>query len=308
MVIDTYKDWTRSENKRNASIVLGELQYSRLPTDAAEPIETFITGPEYRSSNIEQVKREDPKTVTILWYDDAGAPKDRSEYASQSDYEYAAKPTKVPRSVFKRVESRIQELFGENWRVNRVSDERRDSGVNPQKVKIQRVDHQHFRYREETEESAQRKRIGLPDCVPEGTATWRELEPYSEMKLMPAHERKDASLFVYESSTGTQHLVDSDFVNQYPGLPVKTVCGHTVPPEAVRDGLEHYGEFVRRVGPSLDEDREYAPHNVLSDLCSTCHQSHYEDRHEYLNGILPPTEQYHNFMHEQYGCVVETDE
>lgn len=244
-----------------------EVVYSDLEPEAAEAIEDLIKVRDCAGRHIERVHRLNPQTIEIVWYDDVG------DY-DEDDDDVDKEPTRVTGTVLNRVHTMLQELFGEHWRVGRKEDNRRGSGRHPQRALIRRADHQRFQYRNESEAQYQLKLHGEPDNAPEGVLRYGGLDSYPE----PLSDLvgKDFDCYVFESDTGTKHLVQNgrgNLRNRALSKPLPCACGLEVQPETVIEAerVNHYAEYVTE--EVREECQTLRPEHLFDDdLCGRCKQ------------------------------------
>lgn len=280
--------WDRYEGSewKWSTIQMQEVVYSDLPSGAEKAIEEFIAVDECGGADfIEEVRRLDPQTIEITWFDDEGdAPHSKDWYRRHDsytikDYHDDAAPTRVSSGIVETVRGIIQDLFGEHWRVNRKPDDRRGSGVHPQRVLVRRASHQRFKYIGEEESEYLRYLHGTPENAPEGVEKYGDLSVYPE----PAERGTFADVYLYEADSGTVHLLGGyETRGRWVFRESACQCGLTVQPEIVidADGIEHYGEFLRRqrdngeiAGTARHDDLD--PLSRLGeDLCGSCWRSY----------------------------------
>lgn len=258
-----------------------ELVYSDLPDGAVDAIDRFIRVYECNGQNIESIHRADAQTVEVVWYDDAGATYDRDYYSSEEKYENARAPTRVRDSILRRVREAIQMRFGEHWVVERKPDKRRNDGRHPQRALIRRASHRRFSYEDESQADYLLHLHGRPDGVPEDVTRWEDHDCYPD--TLPIAKYSPLNLYLYESGTGTVHLVDGEFLHDTVSVPQETHCSLTLEPEemAQPETLTHYGGHLHgRYGgewkPLPSHEGNGDPASVLGDtLCDQCRKAYY---------------------------------
>lgn len=286
-------DWDETEETvfHWSNIKMRELVYSDLPESAVDAIRDFIMVDECKERQIERVERLDPQTLQIVWYDDE---MDRPD--DQED------PSRISHIYISRVREIIQNIFGEQWRVQRKRDERYWNNKNPQRVVVRRADHQRFKYTDESEGEYQMMLHGRPDGVPDGVERYRELDHIPEV---PVDGKRD--VFVYETGTGTKHLLPA-FGEDLVVHEQSCECGLTVQPEEIieDDSIQHYAEVMQEIVDRVVEDGidsrsfDLDPNSVLKDdLCSSCWSSHaYTSRY---GGHDPPNVDYSVMLYWDMG-------
>lgn len=258
------------------NIRMQEIVWSELPEGAAEAIEDFIRVDKCSGGEIERVRRLDPQTIEVVWYDDEG------------QNEEDPSPTLIADRYVRNVRTVIQELFGEHWRVKRKQDDRRYNGEHPQRVIIRRAEAQRFRYIDESDEEYLLNLHGRPDGAPEDADYYRDLDRYP---VPPHNIRKKRALdvYCYETGTGTIHLLRR-FRDDVIARDQTCECGLEVQAEEIVDGerVEHYAEYLRRGAAEYDGDVPFHsfdldPKSVIGDfgsgdLCGRCWKSYARTR------------------------------
>lgn len=265
-----------------------EAAYAGLPDAALRAVESLVLSDRTEAEHVEKVRWHDDDAVEVVWYDDWGDD---------------GGPTEVRDWVLDQLEEDLQSFFGELWRVDRKPDNRRRDSENVQRALVRRVSHLDFHYDDEEEVDAELMREGTPDGVPEDASDWGDLAHWVEE---PHAVDRQTNLYVYETGTGTQHLVQPraravGFYYDYVTESASTFCGQPLDPQTLADAdaFEHYPPLAHAhydaetskqtvYGPDVRLD----PEGVLGeDLCGSCWRSFAdieEDGDE--EKLVPPSE------------------
>lgn len=267
--------WHKYEGNRWkwTNIHMKELVADDLPGNAVEGIRrAIIDVNEVNGDSIVDVRRLDGKTVEIVYYGD--------EF--DQDRPDDELPSKVPNWIVDRIQNLLIDLFGPLWRVRRKEDTRRRDGESIQRLVVQRIVAQRFRYEEESHAEYLFNLHGSPEGVPEGVERYGDLESIPTPPE-PITNSSELDMFVYESSAGTKHLIRG---SGWYGLrqtwvvkDVECLCGHEVDNEAVIDGevrhlAGHIADHAYDAGLDLSVD-DPSPDKVFGDdLCGSCWRSY----------------------------------
>jgi hypothetical protein len=253
------------------SIEFEEPILTDLPDNSVEAIEQVVNARGLYSRYLETVRKLDDQHVELVyWGDDE---------------------TEVDQTVIENVQREIQGLFGPLWQVERKRDERRGRAYgddipryrNKQRLIVFRMVGRRFKYEDEEEGEYRLMVEDRPEGIDESAQYWRETD------VIPAHPiMNKADIGYYESSTGTQHLVDvRSLRNSYVVEGTTTECGTPVTPEEIADGaithhLDVLKEFIEEeVALGSETPAEAIPHTEAhtpeamhgDDLCSSCRRS-----------------------------------
>lgn len=296
----TYEDatywWDRIEMR--------EFVYTELPEGSVDAIEQLVRVSDAQAAQLVSVKKRDAETIELHWYDDAGeADRPKDEYGSYERYERAKTATRVGGQVVDAVEDLVHGYYGEQWRVNRLPDQRHPRDVHPQKVIIRRVEAQRFKYRSESEDHYKMMLEGQPEFAPEGVTRFGELDEIADPHPPVGKHSPLRGLHVHISSTGTFHLIE-DLHDEHISTDVRTVCGSRLDPQAIVDGhVYHYGEVLGMADPAAygaeNKIATRGPKYVLPALCKRCWKG-YAEEVPYNNTLEHPVS--------SYGSLVDDDE
>ena len=257
------------------NIQMKRLVADELPENAVEGIRRVVQVNEVDGQSIVDVKRHDKYSVEIVYYGD--------EF--DEDRPDGEGPTKIPAWIIEEIQDLLCEFFGPLWRVGRKEDSRRYSNESVQRLIVQRIIAQEFRYRDESHAEWLFALNGSPDGVPDDARRYKDLDAISDL---PENVHWfDLDLFVHESSTGTKHLIRGGGVVD--GLrrswivdDVSCLCGVSVDSETIIDGdVAHLAAHTRfevdRVGgPDIDPYwTNPTPERIFGDdLCRSCWRSY----------------------------------
>lgn len=266
-----------------------EAAYAALPDAALPAVESLVLSDRTEAEHVEKVRWHDDTAIEVVWHDDWGDD---------------GGPTKVPDRTIERLEEDLQSFFGELWRVERKPDGRRRNSENVQRVLVRRVSHLDFHYEGEEEIEAAIMREGTPDGVPDDARDWGDLDHWVQP---PSGVDRQTNLYVYETSTGTQHLVmpisayHNGFHYGYVTEGAATICGQPLAPQTLADpanfdhfpalAAEHYDAVTSQqtvYGPDVRLD----PEGVLDDdLCGSCWRSFADTEEvEGEDKLVPPSD------------------
>lgn len=239
--------------------------------DDVQGVEQILKAGHIRGGAIEKVHRaEGGEAIEVVYWNDEHDPGRHG-------------PSVLSNHVLGGIRKELHEFLPENWRVHRKDNGTRknrdypvEEGKSLQKLMIRRVSAIRFRY-EDDSEFEYREMLGeLPDGLPDDAKDWRDVYPAPPPAYEPA-----ADLYVYETSTGTKHLlqgsvrpgIQKGFRNKRVYEPVSCYCGFLLNPQTLADGeVTHFGEYL------LDEDRDsykIDPKSVFGDdLCTSCWRSY----------------------------------
>jgi hypothetical protein len=270
---DTLKDLPYAERRRIKNymdIEFREPIFSELDSHAVEGIRQILmgeTGIKYHC--IDSIQLLDDHTIEIVYHGD-GEKKIKTMYRN-------------------RLEDRIQSWFGEHWRLRRKVDHRRHDGRNKQRFVLRRVEGYHVQYPGQSDEEWEIMMNGTPEGVPDDVSLWAEVDGYGDWPSVIDSVDRKADLFVYTSSSGTQHLMYGYGANMADtGLRRTSVasgytcpCGTTVDRETLAEGsdVKHYRHYVeqkirRAPGDTPVSSLDLDPQSVLSNLCGSCWKSY----------------------------------
>lgn len=291
-------EWDTFENSdwKWRNIQMLDLVYSDLSADVAAAIETIVRVDECLGAHIERVYKVDSETIEIVWYDNVGGD---------------GKPSHVYSHYVNAVRDRIQDLFGEHWRVRRKPDGRRDGEDHPQRVLVKRADHQRFMYVDESPSEYKANLYGRPANAPDHADRYGDLSHFPDIPDEMAHLKDQRDIWTYDVGTGTKHLVRG-VRGLIIGVPVETQCGRELDAETLVDGegIRHYAEVLGDVSAErfVDSDTEPVdlvfwdldPGNVLGEaLCDRCWKR-YARTVKWADGTVkrhePPTGQYEELL------------
>lgn len=191
--------------------------------------------------------------------------------------------------VLDDIRERVHAMLGDQWAVRYKPSERFNSGYNQKHVLLQRLEGYHFRYKDEKGSDAEAYRGERPQSVSASAEVWADHYDLYE-RWTSAHATHD--VLVYESSTGTQHLLPKNHSDGHlPQRPVTSgatcACGQAVSAEelAEHDAITHYADHLidaadgygwplddrsrlqSHLGADLQETR---PPMVLDNVCKRC--------------------------------------
>lgn len=276
-------DWERFQNSsyKWRNIRMKEVVYSDLPPGAEDVIRDLVQTWECNGEKMEKVQRLDPQTIELVWYDDIDGDSDKE-------------PTEIDDTYLRNVQKVLAQFFGDHWRVSRKSDQRRWNNEHPQRAVVRRAEAQRFRYNDENNEEYLLMLHGRPEGLPDDVGRWSDYEPYEQpSEAQGLYDSRD--VYVYETSTGTRHLVHGQHLrNTHHTSDVKAECGRVVPSNVLVDvDVTHLAAYI----DTGDEEEDPHPERLFGDdLCGACWKS-YQRAVKGMDGSVrrrhPPSSNYY---------------
>lgn len=280
-----------------------EAQYAPVPDATVRAVRKLVNSDRTKGDHVEKVARHDETAVEVVWYDDWGEDDD------DDDDRHSSGPTKVSDYVLTRLQEDLQSFFGELWRVDRKPDDRRRDGKNVQRALVRRVSHLDFAYSDDDAAEVEFMRNEKPDGVADWVEEWGDCDHWRDE---PNYVDTDTNLYLYETSTGTQHLLTptsyryNGFYHSYVTEGGHTVCGRGLDPQTLADptNFEHFPvrahEHQERLVTEHDRARydiRVDPMGVLGDqLCGSCWRSYAKsvEQDDGADELVPPNHDWTN--------------